>query len=101
MAHVDDFGTSFTATISTATGSKCVAPLDLTSYTVTFRFRKPSGELVDKAATVTVAKKGIAVYIAEEDFLDEVGVWEWQPLVVSSAGQWYGQLDCFTVEAHL
>lgn len=100
--HVGDFGSSFrTSFVVPSTGRGGCSALDLTGATVTFRFRRPDGTTEDKLAVVSNARKGIAEYVAEDGFLDQVGGWVWQPLVATSEGQWYGAEEQFTVEAHL
>lgn len=101
MAHLDEFGTAFDATFVLSVGNHSTTPLNIKDATVTYLFRKPSGVVVEKEATIYNARAGIARYIGESDFLDEPGVWEWQPKIETTSGQWFGQIERFTVNHHL
>lgn len=101
MAHRDEYGTGFRATFTVSAGLNKTTPLNLTGATIVFLFRKPSGEVIEKEAEILDARKGIARYVGEIDFLDETGMWEWQPRIEMTSGLWYGQLERFQVDDHL
>lgn len=98
--HQDEVGNKIAATIVSQAGSRHLA-FDLTDFTVTFLFRKPSGTVVEVEARVTDAKKGAVEYNFVEGDLDEAGSWEWQSKLESETVTLYSQLESFTVAEHL
>lgn len=100
-SHVDEYGSHFVATIVEQTGPRSARAFDLRAATVSFLFHKPSGEIVEKSGTIVSAKRGIVEYVGELGFLDECGVWRWQPKIVTTTGLFYGTIADFTLYDHL
>lgn len=69
---------------------------------VLFIFKKPGGHCLSKTAVFyTDGSDGVAVYIAEEGFFDEVGKWGLQGRVVLPDGAWSSDSSVFSVVGNL
>ncbi len=96
--QLNSYGMVFTARIKDQSG----AAQDLTGYTVTFRFRAPSGTVTIKTATpVAPLTDGVANYTMESGVLNETGAWKWQARIVGSTADIYADQHGFSVEANL
>jgi len=93
--RIGDVGTIFRVTIKNSLG----VAVDVSSSTLRkFTFRKPGGAAVDKTAVYTTdGTDGQIQYVAEADFLDVVGTWDYQATVTITAGTFHGDLLTFRV----
>lgn len=100
VVHISDRGTVFRATIVDDDG----VAVNLTGYTVSFRFMPPSGVAVDKDATAVDLTTGVVQYAGELGFLSQTGPWRWQATATETAGSsrvFHSSIERFTVEANL
>lgn len=106
-SYVGEVGTRFTASFKTSVQKRsCCEPVlvdfDLSTATaVAFLFQKPDGTVVEVVADVLVARRGQACYVADDTFLDQDGVWVWQPRVTTPDGTWFAPRSEFVVETPL
>lgn len=91
--HVGDFGTEIGVTVK----EKGVI-VDLSAASAkTFKFRKPGGGLVEKAAQFkTDGTDGRLIYVVESGFLDSPG--DWSGRVYLELGSWGGHSSRFTFD---
>lgn len=92
--HKLDIGTTIRVTIK-ENGN----PLDISAATTkTFKFRKPSGAVVTKAAVFTTSgADGNLEYTTIVDDLDETGSWLGQVFLGFTGGQWHTDFFRFHV----
>lgn len=95
--HLDDVGVEFRITL---TDNGVV--VDISSATILFIFKKPSGTLVNETGSLyTDGTDGIAKYVSESGLLDEVGSWKYQIKVTIGSSVFYSDLGCFEVYGNL
>ena len=95
--HLDE-GTVFEALIVDGT-----VTLPLTAALVReLHFQRPDGTHVLKPAALTTdGTDGKMQYVAEAGFLNQAGVWAWQPYLEFAAGAWHGETQWFRVLENL
>lgn len=88
--HIGDVGTRFIATVVDETG----AVVDVSTATVKiFRFRKPNGTVIDRAAGfLTNGLDGKLTYASIVGDLDLVGTWNFQVYVELPTGKWHSDI---------
>lgn len=96
--HHFDEGTVFEAQL---VDGAAILPLTA-ALTRELLFQKPDGTLVTKPAVLsTDGTDGKMEYVSEPGFLDQTGIWRWQPYVVFAAGEWHGDTHVFAVVPNL
>jgi hypothetical protein len=91
--HVGDVGTVITTTVKDGT-----TVVNVSAATVTFCFKKPTGVVVEKAATfVTDGSDGQVQYTTESGFLDTAGTWQMQLRIVDGTDTWKTDIIHFKV----
>ena len=92
-----DIGNTLSMTLQRKEG-RTTSLLDLTGAEVFFLLEKPSGTVVEVAATVSSPKSGVASYTTEAGDIDADGVWNWQARIEFADGSvWHGPQDSFEV----
>lgn len=92
-----DIGNTLSMTLQRKEG-RTTSLLDLTGAEVFFLLEKPSGTVVEVAATVSSPKSGVASYTTATGVINESGEWNWQARIEFADGSvWHGPQDSFTV----
>lgn len=72
--------------------------VDLSAATLTYYFKKPSGDIVTKTGSLfSDGSDGKVQYAVESGVLDEVGDWIYQIKTEIGSGVWRSSDGCFTV----
>jgi len=96
--HKGDIGTIFRITITEAGAAVNVS----TATTKTFKFTKPDGTVVEKAASFTGSgSDGQLQYTTIADDLDQAGSWQVQPYLVMTGFTGHKEINQFSVVGNL
>ena len=71
--------------------------VDLTGYTLKVRFKKPSGDIVEKSGALKPASTTVVRYTTTTNDIDVAGTWEVQIKVTLGTNIWYGETSSFEV----
>lgn len=95
--HIDDVDVPIIFLVRDRANKK--QPLPLQSATsLQLRFRKPSGDVVVKTASLyTDGSDGKMQYITESGFLDEDGTWSMQAMIEDDSGAIFTDIENFDV----
>jgi hypothetical protein len=96
--HVNDIGTIFRVTLRDESGL-----VDLsTASTKQIIFRKPSGTILTKTASLTTdGTDGKLQYASVSGDLDAEGEWQLQARIAIGSGDWKSDIHRFTVHPNL
>jgi hypothetical protein len=98
VLQVSDYGSKILATIRDGDDGD---PVNVTGYTITFRFLKPSGTTSDKSGSIVSGAGGVVQYILESGLIDEAGAWRWQILLTNGTVSVRTEIKRFDVIANL
>lgn len=97
--HLNDVGTAIRITLVDRNTNEAV---DISSATLTFYFKKPSGTVVTKTGSLhTDGTDGVVEYVTEDSFLNQKGVWSYEVDVEIGTNNWRSDRGCFTVYGNI